>query len=562
MLCMVLVIGSFSACKKTGDTGDTTESKPETTTTEVTEATTTPTDEKKLVEIDYSQPIEFSYWLMAYPNDYYSSYSDNPVVKYLNKKFNMELSFEQPAAGTERDALNMMMGTGEYTDLIDTTMYTGSIAKLYDDGVIINIADYLDYMPNYKKLLDENETFRKNTYNDEGRILKLTSMDTENETMWSGLVYRRDILENVTGGNIAFPSGNDSPTTIEDWDYMLPLFKQYFESQGLSDYAPFILSSYGYIPSNDLLNSYGAGYSYFADNGTIKYGPTEDGYYSYLLKMHEWYESGYIYKDFASRTNDMFFMPNTALTYGGTAGIWFGMPSQLGAAMSADFDVQPMLAPIDSEHGITSAPQVLHNGAQDSTTGVCVSSACKDIERLLSTIDYLYSEEGSLLRAYGLDQAHGSAENEIYVKNELADGTYSLTDGTFKLSDQFAVLGGPLNDYKPFAGLRLMGLRDTSYIKQYAPEAQKEANDIWLAYQEDTVKMPAGLSRTIEEDDTYTETQANLDDYINSMILKFILGSEELNETSWAEFKAQLESYGVEDNIVIQQAAYDRYMAR
>ena len=44
---------------------------------------------------------------------------------------------------------------------------------------------------------------------------------------WGGLVYRRDILETMTGGNIAFPSGNDEPTTVEDMDYMLELMKQY-----------------------------------------------------------------------------------------------------------------------------------------------------------------------------------------------------------------------------------------------------------------------------------------------------------------------------------------------
>ena len=40
-----------------------------------------------------------------------------------------------------------------------------------------------------------------------------------------GLVYRADILDVMTGGNPQFPSGNSEPTTIEDWEYMLPLFK-------------------------------------------------------------------------------------------------------------------------------------------------------------------------------------------------------------------------------------------------------------------------------------------------------------------------------------------------
>jgi hypothetical protein len=31
--------------------------------------------------------------------------------------------------------------------------------------------------------------------------------------------------------------------------------------------------------------------------------------HNYAAKMREWYEKGYIYQDFASRTQDMFFMP-------------------------------------------------------------------------------------------------------------------------------------------------------------------------------------------------------------------------------------------------------------
>ena len=170
MLCIVLVVSSLSACKKSDNNSDVTDNNTTTDGATPTEAA------KELVKIDYTQPVDYTYWLYATPNDYYSDYSDNPVVWYLNKKFNMTLKFQQPAAGTEADSLNLMLGTGEYTDLIDTTQYTGSISQLYDDGIIIDIAQYLDYMPNFKKLLEENETFRKNTYNDAGKILGLSFM--------------------------------------------------------------------------------------------------------------------------------------------------------------------------------------------------------------------------------------------------------------------------------------------------------------------------------------------------------------------------------------------------
>ncbi|MBN2222956.1 MAG: hypothetical protein JW708_12165, partial [Vallitaleaceae bacterium] len=315
LMCMLVLVGSLSACKKSEETntevvGEEAESQNgDTSTSEVAEK----------VEVDFSEAAEYSYWLYATPGDYNSDYNLNPVVQYLNKKFNMTLSFQQPSAGTETDSLSLMLGTGEYTDIIDSVYYSGSINQLYEDGVIIDIAQYLDYMPNFKALLDQDETFRKNSLNDEGQLLRLPILQTVNENMWGGLVYRRDILETMTGNNVAFPSGNAEPTTIADWEYMLPLYKMYFEASGMPEFAPLILPAKGYFDSGELLTGFGTAASYFIKDGKVAYGPMEDGFYNYLSKMKEWYELGYIYKDFASRTNDLFYLPNTALTYGAAA---------------------------------------------------------------------------------------------------------------------------------------------------------------------------------------------------------------------------------------------------
>ncbi len=562
LVCLALVVSFFSACKKS-------DNNPEATDGNTTTDATTIEGVKELVEIDYSQPVDYSYWLYATPNDYYSDYSDNPVVTYLNNKFNMTLKFQQPVAGTEADALNLMFGTGEYTDLIDTTTYTGSISQLYDDGIIIDIAEYLDYMPNFKKLLEENETFRKNTYNDAGKILGLTSISASDIDMWGGLVYRRDILETMTGGNVQFPSGNDEPTTIEDWDYMLPLIKQYFEAAGMVDSAVLILPAQGYFPTNDLIGTFGTSFDYFLNNNTVKYGPQEDGFYNYLKKMNEWYEAGFIYKDFISRTNDMFYLPNTALTYGGAAGIWYGLTSQLGTAMSMpdyglNVDVRALKSPIDAESGMTTAyANTMFTSGQDEYGAVAVTTDCDNVERLLATMDYMYSDEGSMLRSYGLN-AEQAAGNEIYENNGLVDGTYAMVDdANFKYNEKVILAGvGGTVDQGHFIGMRLPALRQTKYDGPYISDQNKAASKTWTAYQEDTIKLPRTLNRTTEEDDTFTENTANMSNYVNEMILKFIIGTDEVNETTWAEFKAQLEAYGVEDNVAIQQAAYERYLAR
>ncbi|MDR2785938.1 MAG: hypothetical protein LBB83_08495 [Treponema sp.] len=158
--------------------------------------------------VDYTEHETFTAWLYFVTDEFYSDYSENPVVRYLGNKYNVTLQFQQPVSGTETDALSLMMGTGEYTDMIEMSRYSGSLSALYDEGVIVNIAEYLDYMPNFKGHIDRDENFRRQVYDDDGRILTLRNIQTEPEFMWGGLVYRADILGTMTCGNDKFPSGN------------------------------------------------------------------------------------------------------------------------------------------------------------------------------------------------------------------------------------------------------------------------------------------------------------------------------------------------------------------
>ncbi|HHV10784.1 MAG TPA: hypothetical protein GXX75_10970 [Clostridiales bacterium] len=86
--------------------------------------------------------------------------------------------------------------------------------------------------------------------------------------------------------------------------------------------------------------------------------------------------------------------------------------------------------------------------------------------------------------------------------------------------------------------------------------------NVCLASPKDSNKLPASITRTADEDDTFASNQSNIDDYLNSMILKFITGTEELNKTTWESFKTQMKALGVDENIAINQAAYERYMKR
>lgn len=519
--------------------------------------------------VDYSEHEEFTCWLFPTPNEYYASYSDNPVMKYLNEKFNVTLTFEQPVAGTESDALSLMFGTGQYTDLIDMTYYTGSIQQLYDDGIIIDVAEYLEYMPNLSCLMEENELLRKHATSDDGRILKLPVTALEPEIIWGSLIYRHDILETMTGGNVAFPSGNERPTTVEDWDYMLPLMKAYFEAAGMPQYAVLMLPYYGYISYGELCTGFGfSGGDYYVENGVVSHGLLDAGLYDYLAKMNEWYEAGYIYSDFAGRVNDMFFLPNTELTYGGAAGAWFGLNGQLGDAMSMPeygLEMDLRAAPTPIMEGVDPSELLKRNPPphEGSNLGSVVSASCHNIPKLLSIIDYMYSDEGGMLWKYGLTKEQIPASDTVYADNGLSEGTYWFEGDTFVLNPQLDPVGGPVT-LTEMIGQRLPGLSRNLHDRDYMYELWQEADYVWSMYDEvaGKEKLPGSLSYPADEERQIVDARVTITDYANSMIPRFIMGTEPLNEDSFAKFVQQLKDYGLESCVEIQQAAYDRYVAR
>lgn len=525
---------------------------------------------------DLSEKQDISIWL--YKDDYkvYDSYSENPVVTYLNDKFNCKLDFQQPAMGSEQEQFSLMLGTGSYTDVMEITYSQAGVSTLFADDVIRDLAPYVDeYMPNFSAFLNapENADVKEALYDSEGHLFTIPmGVRTRDELRWGGMVYRRDILDTMTGGNVAFPSGNENPTTVEDWEYMLEQYSNYFAASGMADYACLILPAEGFFATGELLTGFDTAADFFVDdNGEVKYGPTQEGFYNYLVKMKEWFEKGYIYKDFASRTNDVFYLPNTALTYGGAAGIWFGMSGQLDDVMSMpDYnlivDVKPMASPLGEGCDKLLAVSGLENGrANQNQQGFVVSTACSEEKtiRFLTLSDYLFSEEGMMLRSYGLTADQGAADNKYYQEGNLAGGAYTVDGDKFTYAEPMVPGVGEIatqNRALSYLGGRLPGLLNSDHEFEYTSESSKNASEIWKG-EGIANNYPGAIAFEVDDNDVTTDNYSSYHDYLVTMVPKFIMGTEELTPDTFAAFVEKMNDLGVTENTEIYQKYYDAFSA-
>ena len=500
-----------------------------------------------------------------------SAYRDSAVIHYWQDMFNIDIDWQIPPQGSESEQMNLMLGTGDYTDLMDMGFNTENLGTLCDDGVIYDLTPYLDqYMPNYKAYLDANPDVKSALFDDSGRIYLVATI-TENPKQWGGLVYRRDILETMTGGNVAFPSGGAEPATIEDWEYMLELMKQYFQAAGFPDYACLILPAIGYFSTGELMGGFGIGGTDFVKpDGAVGYGIAEDNFYNYLARMKEWYEKGYIYADFASRSQDLFYLPNTALTYGGSAGIWFGLVQQLGDTMSLPeyglmMDVAPLAAPADTANGIE-APLGVYLAANraSNNSGWAVSTYCDEekLVRILQAIDWLYSAEGSATRSMGLSEEQGAAEIAEYTDKGIPHGARENGSivwtaemdaakdlGTYEFSQNR--LPGILVDYKT----------RTCELNAEGIDPNVWGTEVWTKYGQDQV-YPYIVSFTPEESERVNRIATSMQDYAHPMIVNFIMGREELTPDAFKAYQQKLHDLGLDEYLTLKQTALDRFNAR
>ena len=533
--------------------------------------------EAEEVSVDLTEHYDISIWRYKEDFKYYDNLSEQPVVGYLDQKYNISLNYEHPATGNEISDLNMMLATGDYTDVVEMSYCQDGSASLYEDGVIYDLAPYIEeYMPNLKMRMAANEEFEKGMHDAEGHIFTLPVNQTVAPgNMWGGLVYRRDILETMTGGNVEFPSGNDQPVTVDDWDYMLGLMKQYFENSGMPDYACLIIPAKGYFDSGELLSGFGTTGTYMVIDDTVYFGPYTDNFYNYLSKMHEWYEKGYVYQDFASRTNDIFYLPNTALTYGGAAGVWYGTQGCSGDRMSnpeygLNVDVEPISAPVDTEHREKGLGLYTYSDGTSINQGWAVTTACEEdkLIRFLVAMDWLYSDYGAMVRSYGLTTEEGAADNKYYQELGLTDGAWHYDEEgnavPNDLVNEVKIEAGEVEDKGisiwNLAGNQLPGMRrnDVEFPKGTDTLLNEHESEVWASCGHDNC-FPMGAYLTAQESQEHTSRMTTINDYVSSMAVKFIVGNVDLNEDTWAEYKDQLKAYGVEDNIAIYQTAYDRY---
>ncbi len=524
-----------------------------------------------------------------------------------------KLSFDiqHPPVGKEYDNLTTMISTGSYPDVISTT-FGGDLEEWYRDGLILDLTDYVENsMPNYKNYIDQHpELYNTFTINIDGER-KFLSITAGNEiidanSQFAGFCYRRDWIVKYgvqpdtlfdpmsgepaqanpnagqpfggyysldTDGNevrhetlqsdtddeswvddVVFPSGNTHPVYISDWEWMFKIFARAIEAESID--GGYVLSLYypGYVSNGELVCAFGGGNPlWYLDNETnqFEFGAVSDDFKTYLKAMNTWWNNGWIDRQFAERSNDVFYRIDETGFRSGKVGLWIGAAGNLDSKLYNPDQpytdgivvfgaAQPINDIYGSEDQQLKIPYTMYQ-ATLTGGGIVISDKAedKDVTLLLNFIDYLYSEEGARLKTMGLNAEQAAKANDpFYEEHGLTEGAYTvdIRDGQeYYLFDQ-SLLGN--DDLRSAVTGNLMpGLNANAFLDYQFGPAHLASRENWVKYPATgfqyyaiTEQLPSDLKKNNQK--IFARIEA---EYMQVVVPQFITGQMDF-ESDWETF--------------------------
>ncbi len=502
--------------------------------------------------------LTVTWWLMGGSDTYYQSYwKEMKSLKAIQASVGINIDFK---VATSYDAYLPMMAAKDYPDVITGTnlsKYPGRMAGMFKDQVSVDLTPYIDdYMPNFKKILEDYPQLAKDIRLDNGEYTFVSTLyDIENDedriaSSEFGLAMRKDWLDAV---------GLDVPTNMDEWYQVLTAFKtQDPNGNGQRDEIPACMASSGW---KYFLTAYGIDDdpSITTDeNGNKKVinGYMSAPYKEFLTEFNKWYTDGLFENMFEATSLEK----RTELVTNNIAGTWKGEAQHFdvddeGSYLSLLREKAP-----DAEFAAAPWPKT-KDGYQwcfsdinsfNRDTTVITSNAVKHgtDKAAAFLIDYMLSEAGSTYLTWGI-------EGESY---EVVNGEKQLMKG---MDDQVSFEGTNIVKFNTYADPLTVAFPNFGQVSEYILNGKSEeyvaASTVWA--QGDTAyKMPASCQLSVELQAEVEDIVTDMKNYTTKMRQRFITGKEPL--TNYDTYVNNVKRLGGDKYEEIWQRAYDAYLAR
>lgn len=489
-------------------------------------------------------------------------YSEHPAIKKWSEATGINFTFIHPPANDDGTFFNTTIASGILPDLWITgnwnTYYVGGIEGAIDDGILLNLNEYIEKYGHY--YLEEahknwDEKAERNFMTDSGmyRFGAASQRVPVLGMQHDGFVVRTDVMDEL---------GLEMPKTMDEFHDLLVAFKEYgFEVPLALDK----LDQWWYYQTGFLTNIFETTTNKFIldADGKVVYSLLQPGYKDWLAMMNQWYNEGLIDVDILGREHTD---TKAMVTSGRSAMCMIGnwetqeMIAVGKAACGENFMLEGMTAVAKDADSEIYNPYGLpiENGSNTMYWGI--STTCQHPVEAFKALDWLYSREGSTLMCFGpqtyTDMLHKDSGEEVTIYTEDENGQRAFTD---------YILHNPELEYNSLRYVYTIQNLSSEYASemeymQYGEECNAQCWEAWTYNTTSERMLPASISLTAEEASVQVSTMNNIESFAWEHIYKIIYGEESLD--SWDGICEQIKGMGIDEVVAIYQAALDRYNAR
>jgi len=502
-----------------------------------------------------TQPLKYWTVMDAASAQTLTSYSEMLLYREMEKATGIKVEFIHPIAGsTGSEAFNTMLASGELPDMIehDWSNYAGGAEAAIEDGVIIALNDYLEeYAPNYhsyvagEKNKANNNLYKAETMTDSGKYYGFRSLSIGNCRGFAGLILRADLLRKW---------GMEVPETIDDWEKVFAKAKQEGYTKPFTCYSNPLSISKGNHTFN---TAYDVGKVTYVEDGKVVHALLQPGYREFTAKLAEWVQKGYIDRNFVTNASTDC---EGNMTQEGVSVATFGW---IGSLMGK---LLPAMEERNPEYDLVACPYpVMNKGdkcewqeyqGEARRPEIAVTTDCSDIKSAMNWCDYLYSDEGSTLRTFGI-------EGDTYTIEEIDGEKHFIYTDKIQKPETSGTSSVNAALYKFFRPANAPGLNQhPDYLNgYYTYQSQKDALVTWNANIEGAKEhaLPS-LTYTTEESAEMAALNQQYASATDTAINEIIMGNRSIDEFDTIASDAEKNYLG--RIVEIQNAAYQRYLKK
>lgn len=495
--------------------------------------------------------------ILAPKNPLADDYNDMLIFKNLYDQTYVDINWINVSESSYQASKSLIMA--DRRNLPDAIYHAGFSEQeiiLYSSRKqIIALDEYLKYMPNFSKILEDRPDIKDLLKSADGKIYSLPRIEEMGLLPYPNLLFlnKEWVGKLIDTNKINFLTKDELEDglnlTTEEFRKILELFRDN-DMNGNGQKNDEIPLSFVYQNwqgnQSDLYGAFGVpeNISHLTViNDKITFTPLMERWREATEYYHDWVAKGLIDMEVFSQSQDAFLAKGKAKDQ--KLGAFYWWESETVVTNPEDYIVlNPLIGPYgDQIIGVANNPEI-------SKGNFVVLSSCVNPEVLLTYIDRFYDPVISAQINYG--PIGVVYEEELDSKGMLVQKP--IPDGM--TADEFRLKNAPL-------GIMYLGDYHWKNVVNMEPRAVlrlERLEKVAKPFVYPGAKPLPLLSYTLEEINILSRIETNLNDFMYQKQTEWLKDGG-LTDSEYQSFKKTLNQIGLQDALKVYQAAYDRMQA-